>query len=231
MRIVLFISLCILIALQVSHIRNDFGALINPGLATLTAAAFVIAINVSYSATFDHIKAGAVTSGKGSLAIIVVIILTLFASWISVNASIRAFAKTKHQTVMNEEAGPAAMAYRNKMVRADVRLNELAKNGVTSGPEYDQLTREVLQGAEAYKAELGGKVQQSAYAKALTGGDENSEVDSEVRSQSILQAIGLEGLCAALSILLGIGTPLSQSIERSLGAQPKPKKQYGSSHP
>lgn len=220
MKAVLSIALLILIATQVNHLKADFGFQIDPVKATLTAAAFIIAINVCYSAAFDYIRSGTMTA-KMTMTMAVVFALTAFGSWISVNASIRAFAKDKHQMVINQEAGPAAMAFRNKMVRADNRLNELAKAGVTSGAEYDRLQRQVQQGAGEYSQAVGGREQESAFAKAITGGDKGSDLDVKVRRHSIWQALGLEGLCAAISILLGIGKPVRERIEETFGAAPK----------
>lgn len=226
MRTVLFAALCILVITQINHLKSDFGFLNNPSKATLTATAFIIAVNVCYSASFDYVRNGQMTP-KMTTTMTVVFLLTMFGSWISVNASIRAFAQDKHQLVMNQQAGPAAMAYRNKMVRADNRLNELAEAGVTSGAEYDRLTQEVSAGAQQYKGEVGEEGQESAYAKAIAGGDTDSKIDKKVHRTSIWQALGLEGLCAAISILLGLGKPVHQKIEDTFGAPPKKSRGTG----
>jgi len=226
MKNVLFIALCILIGAQIMHLRVDFGIQVNPFQATIFAAAFIIAINVAYSAVFAHVQDGTL-NGKTAAGLVAAMVLTFFASWISVNASVRAFAAAKHQMVMHQEAGPVAMLARNRMVRADNRLNELASAGVTSGAEYEKLSAEVAAGGATYASATGGKQEESAYSKAITGGDAKSIVDKKVQRQSWLQALGLEGLCAALSILLGIGKPLQRSFEENFGAPPKKSRGVG----
>lgn len=224
MRSALFVALCVLLLTQINHLSRDFGVQINYWRATMTAGAFILAINVCYSAAFDYLRNGNMTT-KMTATMAVIFGLTLFASWISVNASIRAFAQQKHQVVMNQEAGTAAMIYRNQMVRADIRMNELAESGVTGGPEYDRLLLQAQQSGELYNAELGDKPKESAYSKALTGGSKESEVDTKVRIAAITQAIGLEGLCAALSILLGLGAPVHRVAEGVMTETKKPRAQ------
>lgn len=181
-----------IMVVNVHHLSADIGYLM--------AAIIIGSVTAGYSAIFSIVTG---SNDPKRWLVLIAILPLLYGDWHSIKSSERAFAKAKHQQMIDERAGPMAGVNQNMVIIANNRMVDLASRGITSGPEFDAAQQQVQQAQSDYRANIENG-HQSSSELAMTGGDSEADINAMVQATSYGLSWLLELLMIALSIICGV---------------------------
>ena len=223
----------VLLYVNVLHQQMDFGG--SKFFSWTMAFAFEASIMIAISAIVAIIWTG---ESNLRFAILLFLPVVYFGAQASVDASTRAFMKSKHEQVEWERKGVAGTLASNAAISAANRVNALEKEGILTGALYDnavKLRDEKLAALEEKNALIktgGGET--SASIKAIQKGDGSVDVDEQILGTAKLRALILLGFASLFAAASGIWAMIAEGFNKSsdgvMQETKSPKKPQGA-HP